>query len=91
MKAHVYKGIREDTGKPVEGYYVKLAQSSGENLHIIISYDGEYNRIVPESLEVEPDLTSLLRRIRSYYKTTVSWDELFEDEVMEALSNADTA
>ena len=36
-----------------------------------------------------PDPVELLRRIRAYYKTTISWDELFEDEVMEAIKNAD--
>lgn len=34
-----------------------------------------------------PDPVDLLRRIRSYYKTTVSWDELFEDEVMEVIEH----
>lgn len=38
-----------------------------------------------------PDPVELLRRIRAYYKTTISWDELFEDEVLEVLGNADPA
>lgn len=48
----VFKGIRADNGNPVEGYFVKLAQQSGNDLHIIIDFSGEYNRILPESLTV---------------------------------------
>ena len=87
MKVPVFKGVREDTGKPVEGCYLKLTGPE-KTLHIIVDAHGEYHRIVPESLEVFPDSADLLRRIRAYYKTTVSWDELFEDEVMEVI-NAD--
>ena len=90
MKVPIFKGVREDTGKPVEGRYLKLADSE-KPLHIIVDEHGEYHRIAPESLEVSPDTCDLLRRIRAYYKTTISWDELFEDEVMEVLGNADPA
>jgi len=38
-----------------------------------------------------PDPVDLLRRIRAYYKTTISWDDLFEDEVMEAIKNAESS
>ena len=51
----VFKGIRADNGNPVEGYFVKLAQQSGNDLHIIIDFSGEYNRILPESLTVNGD------------------------------------
>lgn len=45
------RGKREDTGKWVEGYYVELPEDQrGEQLHIIIDLDGQYNRIVPETV-----------------------------------------
>lgn len=44
-----------------------------------------------EQEKLAPDPVDLLRRIRAYYKTTISWDELFEDAVMEVLGNADPA
>lgn len=44
------RGKREDTEKWVEGYYVKLPKDQhGEQLHIIIGLDGQYNRIIPET------------------------------------------
>lgn len=44
------RGKREDTGKWVTGYYVKLPEDQhGEQLHIIIDLDGQYNRIIPET------------------------------------------
>lgn len=44
------RGKREDTGKWVTGYYVELPEDQhGEQLHIIIDLDGQYNRIIPET------------------------------------------
>ncbi len=44
------RGKREDTEKWVEGYYVELPEDQhGEQLHIIIGLDGQYNRIIPET------------------------------------------
>lgn len=44
------RGKREDTGKWVTGYYAELPEDQhGEQLHIIIDLDGQYNRIIPET------------------------------------------
>lgn len=48
------------------------------------------NTKITEQVKPVPDPVELLRRIRAYYKTTISWDDLFEEDVMEAISNADT-
>lgn len=48
-----------------------------------------------EDTGLEPDeirkLITLLKGIRAYYKTNISWDELFETDLVEVLSNEDTA
>lgn len=48
-----------------------------------------------EDTGLEPDeirkLITLLKGIRAYYKTNISWDELFEADLVEVLSNEDTA
>lgn len=48
-----------------------------------------------EDTGLEPDeirkLITLLKGVRAYYKTTISWDELFETDLVEVLSNEDTA
>lgn len=49
------------------------------------------NTKITEQVKPAPDPVELLRRIRAYYKTTISWDDLFEDEVMEAIKNAESS
>ncbi|MDE5575790.1 MAG: hypothetical protein K2J11_00180 [Oscillospiraceae bacterium] len=45
------RGKREDTEKWVEGYYVELPEDQhGKKLHLIIGLDGQYNRIIPETV-----------------------------------------
>lgn len=44
-----------------------------------------YRDNAPEQETSVPDLIDLLRSIRAYYKTTMSWDELFEDDVLAAI------
>lgn len=44
------RGKREDTGKWVTGYYVELPEDQrGKNFCLIIGFDGQYNRIIPET------------------------------------------
>lgn len=48
-----------------------------------------------EDTGLEPDeirkLITLFKGIRAYYKTNISWDELFETDLVEVLSTEDTA
>lgn len=45
------RGKREDTEKWVEGYYVELPEEQNEKkLCLIIGLDGQYNRIIPETV-----------------------------------------
>ena len=45
----ICRGKREDTGKWVEGYYVRL-EDIDSPLHIIIDRAGQYNRVLPETV-----------------------------------------
>ena len=45
----ICRGKREDTGKWVEGYYVRL-DGIDSPLHIIIDRAGQYNRVLPETV-----------------------------------------
>lgn len=45
----ICRGKREDTGKCVEGYYVRL-EGIDSPLHIIIDRAGQYNRVLPETV-----------------------------------------
>lgn len=45
----ICRGKREDTGKYVEGYYVRL-DGIDSPLHIIIDRAGQYNRVLPETV-----------------------------------------
>jgi hypothetical protein len=45
----ICRGKREDTGKYVEGYYVRL-DGIDKPLHIIIDRAGQYNRVLPETV-----------------------------------------
>ena len=45
----ICRGKREDTGKWVEGYYVRL-EGIDSPLHIIIDRAGQHNRVLPETV-----------------------------------------
>ena len=48
-KAFLCRGIRQDTGKWVEGYYICL--HSDTDMHIIVdAVDGQYHQVIPETV-----------------------------------------
>lgn len=51
------RGKRKDTGKWVEGYYVEMPVGEKEPLYLIIGLDGQYNRVIPETVgQIESDI-----------------------------------
>ena len=80
----ICRGKREDTGKWVEGYYVRL-DGIDSPLHIIIDRAGQYNRVLPETVgECTGCLDSMgrlifegdiLSRNGTDYQYVVDWNE----------------
>lgn len=46
----ICRGKRKDTGRWVEGYYIRLDRSMDGPLHIIVDRTGQYNTVIPETV-----------------------------------------
>lgn len=73
------RGKREDNQKWVEGYYVEMPVGEEEPLYLIIGLDGQYNRVILETVE------------RCTAMNDCNGKKIFEGDIVHCISRLDQA